>query len=271
VSRRPRRAGVALIMTAVALASCGDGGGGGGGGAAAGEQTQLRADVTEALTTKDPIACTRYATQRFVEELTGLRGPAAVRECREAADDKQAESVSFDRVAISGRRASATVRPRGGDDGLETLEFKLRKSGEHWKLDRISGGTLERAEFLRLTREELRAPPDALSPKAADCVIRDLERRKDDAVVRQVLSGDPSLLMVPVTTCLVLNDISDRPEHRGFVRCIERRMRRELTEGATGRRIAGEGGVQALQTKTFGRVANRIVAGCAREHGLATP
>ena len=259
-------------MTAFALASCGDGGGGGGGGggAAASEETRLRADVTEALTTKDPIACTRNATQRFVEYLTGLRGSAAVRECREAAGEKDAESVSFDRVAISGTRASATVRPRGGDDRLDTLEFKLRKSGEHWKLDRISGGTLERGEFLRMTREELRAPPDALSAKAADCVIRDLERRKDDAVVRQVMSGDPSLLMVPVTTCLVLNDISDKPEHRGFVRCIERRMRRELTEGATGRKLAGQGGVRALQSKTFERVANRIVGGCAREHGLTT-
>lgn len=266
MSRRPRRAGLALIMAAFTLASCGGDGGADDGSA---EETRLRADVTEALTTKDPIACTRYATQRFVEQVSGLRGKSALRSCREEADETDTESVAFDRVAISGPRASVTVRPRGADDGLKTLDFKLRKSEGHWKLDRLSGGVLVRGEFLRLTRKELRAPPDALSAKAVDCVIRDLERRDDDDLVRGVVSGDPSQLVVPVTTCVVLSDLSDKPEDQGFVHCIERRLRRELTEGAIGRRIAArKAGFEVLESKAFERAADGIVGGCARDHGL---
>jgi hypothetical protein len=69
-------------------------------------------------------------------------------------------------AAIGGARASVTVRPHGGDDeGLKTLDLGLRRSGAHWKLDRLAGGTLDRPAFLRATRRELTAPPSASSPE----------------------------------------------------------------------------------------------------------
>jgi hypothetical protein len=186
---------LAAIVVSCALAACG------GDDLSAGEQ-QLRADVTAGLTSKDPDACTQYATQRFVEQLSGERGTAALDSCRADAKNTDFTSIDFERVAISGARASVTISPHGGDEsGLERLELKLRKDGGHWKLDRLAGGTLDRAAFVRATRKELTAPPDALSAATSDCVLQQLESVEDDEIIRSLVAADPRLMVVPLVRC----------------------------------------------------------------------
>jgi hypothetical protein len=187
---------LAAIAVTCTLAACG-------GDDMSADETQLRADVTEGLTSKDPDACTRYATQRFVEQLSGERGEAALQSCRADAENTDFTAVDFERVAISGARASVTVRPHGGDEeGLKTLELKLRKTGRHWKLDRLAGGKLDRAAFYRAARRELTAPPDALPVATADCVLRQLSSAGDDEVIRSLVAADPRLIAVSLAACL---------------------------------------------------------------------
>jgi hypothetical protein len=186
---------LAAIVVTCTLAACG------GDDVSAAEQ-QLRADVTDGLTSKDPDACTQYATQRFVEQLSGRRGEAALNSCRADAENTDFTSVGFKRVAISGVRARVTVSPRGGDEeGLKSLELALRKSGGHWKLDRLAGGKLDRAAFFRAARRELTAPPDALSAATTDCVLRQLEGAPDDEVIRSLVAADPRLIAVALARC----------------------------------------------------------------------
>ena len=166
------------------------------------DERRLRADVTAGLTSKDPDGCTRYATQRFVEQLSGGRGAAALDRCRADAENTDFTSVEFARVAIDGARASVTVSPHGGDDeGLDTIELTLRKAGGHWKLDRLAGGKVDRAAFARATRRELTAPPDALTAATADCVVRQLDRAEDGEIIRSLVAGDPRLIIVPLARC----------------------------------------------------------------------
>jgi hypothetical protein len=196
--RRTRCGALAALVLTGTVAACG------GDGVSLAEQ-RLRADVTQGLTSKDPGACTRYATQRFVERLSGERGAAAVDSCRADAENTDFTAVDFERVAIEGDRASVTVRPRGGDgeEGLKTLELGLRRSGGHWKLDRLAGGKLDRPAFYRATRQELTAPPGALSAATADCVLRQLDSAADDEIIRSLVAADPRLIVGPLATCSV--------------------------------------------------------------------
>lgn len=254
---------LAAIGVTCLLAACG-------GDDAGSEETRLRADVTHALTTKDPAACTTHATQRFLEQMSGLRGKAALRECRaEAADEPHLRSFAFARVKVSGARASVAVRPKGRDsEGVDALEFKLRKAGDRWQLDRLSGGRVDRDTFLRELRQGLMSSPDALSRASADCVVRRLRRGDDALFLRAIVDGSGSFLVLPLATCLIRNEISREGVDKGFVRCVDRRIHRALSTGVLGRRLASRG-IEVLETKAFDRAANRIIAGCARERGLS--
>jgi hypothetical protein len=108
-------------------------------------------------------------------------------------------------VAINGPRASATVCPQGGEqDGLRTLELRLRRRDGRWRIDRLSGATLDRGEFERAVREELTAPPDALDAASADCVVRGLRSVDDARLARSIIGGDASLTLRAITRCLTL-------------------------------------------------------------------
>jgi len=166
------------------------------------DEKALRASVTAAATSKDSDSCARYSTQRFLEELTRMRGREALRSCRADADEAGIESLTFDRVAISGPRASATVRPEG-EDGLRTLELKLRKADGRWKVDRLARATIERGEVDRALREELSTPPDELDTASIGCVVREFRAIDDTTLARAIIGGDPAPASRAIKTCLL--------------------------------------------------------------------
>lgn len=187
-----------MAIAASALASCG------GGAETSADEKAVRAAVTQAATSKDPDSCARYSTQRFLEEISRKRGREALRICRAEADETGIESVTFDRVAISGPRASATVRPEGDEeDGLRTLELKLRKADGRWKVDRLARATIDRGEVDRALREELSTPPDELDAASIGCVVRRFRAIDDTRLARAIIGGDPSLASLAINTCLL--------------------------------------------------------------------
>jgi hypothetical protein len=229
-----------------------------------GEAKRVRAVVREALTTKDPGACTRLVTQRALEQFTFQRGRKALAECREDADEVGAKTVAIGRIAVDGARAEADIEPRGGTLPLKEATFALVKDGGGWKIDRLTAGTLDRPAFMRVMRKQLRDEPDDLGEANATCVADALKQRKDAEIMRLFLDGDARVLAVPSVVCAIRSQIPQSQATAGYVACVTRAATRELTTGALGREIAREADLGMLETARVGRVFEDIAARCVR-------
>lgn len=257
------RAAASIVLLTCALAACGEQAD----KPLSKDQKQIRATLTEALTTKDPDSCTRLATQRYVEQATAERGIAALLSCRKEAARSSAQDVSFGRVAVSGPRASADLRTKGGRLPYKTVRLGLRKAAGRWKLDRAKHATLDRRAFLRFLRHEVTTPPDALGDAAADCVMRDFKLRTDEEIVRALLKPDVTIFLLSGVICGLRTKLAGTGTPPSVVTCIARRFRRELTSGALGRRIKANRTVSVdalLGSSRSERRIERVVASCAR-------
>lgn len=265
---RARTTGL-IVLVACALSACGGGGGDDGSGdkAVSKDEQQVRAVLKEALTTKDPDSCTRLLTQALVEQISAKRGAAAVRDCREDADTAGAKTVSIDRVRVNGPRAGSDVRPKGGSLTFKTLSIGLRKDAGRWKLDRLKGGTLDRPAFVAFARKELTSPPDAVPADTVDCMLRDVETTEDEAIARALLSGDARLFLLPITICGVRNEFARRGTPAPLVECIVGRVRRAMTTGELGRRLAAspESASAVVDSPLYERAVRLSAARCARD------
>ena len=263
------RGRVAAIVgaTAIALAACG-------GGddtdqaqptPSANEEQAVREVVIEALKTKDPSACTRLLTQTAVEQFTFQRGAKALERCREDSDEAGAKTVAVKRVEADGLRAEADVEPRGGSLTLETATFVLTKDQGSWKIDQLTAGTLDREGFMREAREELSEEPDGMPEEVVDCVVRDLEKRKDAEIVRLYVESDPRVLLAPTVVCAIQAELPRARAASAFVRCVTRSARRELTTGALGQELAQDADLEILETDRFRDAVQQIGARCASQ------
>jgi hypothetical protein len=234
------------------------------GGAADGDAKQVRAVVREALTTKDPDACTRLLTRSAVEQFTYQRGSKAISECREDADEVGARSVKIGRVEVDGDRAQAQVEPRGGTLTLKEATFALLEEGDRWKIDRLTAGTLDRPAFFREARKQLREEADDLGAEGVGCVTDALKRRKDAEIMKLYLDGDARVLIVPTMVCAIRSQIPRTQATAAYTECVTRAATRELTTGALGRELAGDADLNILDSERFAAAFEDIVADCVR-------
>ncbi|MGH2840343.1 MAG: hypothetical protein ACRDKY_05915 [Solirubrobacteraceae bacterium] len=264
---RARATGL-VILVVCAIGACGDESGD---NERSDDEKQIRAVLTEALTATDPAICGRHATRRFLDQFRALRATTAVRACRRSDDLAAAQRVSVERVAVSGPRAGADIRPSGGQLPFKTLRIGLREAGGGWKLDRIKGGTLDRPAFLQFMRRQLSASPGSGSEREiADCTLRELEQTENAAVVKAFVRPDQRLLILPAIVCAVRREFTGSGVRESIVTCVIRRFRRELTTGATGRRLAADpaGAVKALDYGFGRKLGRRYGAGCVRTERL---
>ncbi len=216
-SPRPPRArllgGLALaLLAAVAVGGCGDGDGAAPGAGTdrpaqaaspAPDESRIRAVIHESMTTRDPSACRRLATQRFLEQVTFETGAAAHEECRaNTRKTDPARSVLISHVMVDGATARAHVAPTGGDADGQAVTYALVKSGGSWKLDRVTAMKIDRARFDAATRRALLREPDALTPEQADCVIRQLRPVADERLERALVESDRSVFLRSNVRCL---------------------------------------------------------------------
>lgn len=250
----------AVCLVACALGACVDD--------ANKDETQVRAAAKEAMTTKDPGACARVVTREFIEQTAVERGAEAISSCRDGSAQIRATSVSIDRVAVSGPNASVDVRPKGGVLPFETATLGLRRSGGTWRVNRLKGGTLDRAALSRVLHQQLTSPPDAVAAETVDCAVDELAKADDREIVQAFVKPDPRGLLIPVVVCTVRLELKDTP--RGLVACIERGVARELTTGALGRRLrADPSSVSLLRTADGERLGGRVARACVRKAGRA--
>ena len=112
-----RPAGLLLgVVIALTISACGgDGGGDSGDGRSVGGASEQRIVhvITESFTSGDPDKCTRFDTQRALEQGNGFKGEAAIRVCERFVDANAADSVEVSNVSVEGRTASVEVAVSG--------------------------------------------------------------------------------------------------------------------------------------------------------------
>ncbi|MBA3328962.1 MAG: hypothetical protein H0T43_11740 [Solirubrobacterales bacterium] len=198
------RASLLLAAALLGLAACGgeDSSGGEGGD---GDRDAVTAAITQAAKSTNPADCTRLQTQRFLDQSETEEGAAAVRSCREDAEDgaDNPKSIAVAKVEVDDRRATARAAFRGGDIDGQALNLSLVKQGGQWKLDHIdSFAKFDRRRFLRAARRAFARPPDALPPVVAACVVRRLGRLSDAALKRLTVEPSREGVIALVTPCL---------------------------------------------------------------------
>jgi hypothetical protein len=248
----------ALCVTAIAAGGCG------GSDEPAGEEQQVRAVVQEIMTATDPSICTRLATRGFLEQTTAERGSAAVRACRKDADAVGAKKLTIDRVTVDGATAVAAIRPSGGTLPFERATLALRRTDGSWKVDRLRGGTLDRAAFGRVLRTQL--ADEKVGASVADCAVRDLAGTSDGAIVRAYVEPDPRILVVPVAVCTIRVGLTQQQMPSSLVDCITGGARRELTSGELGRKLAADPANLALLESAAGEALGaKLAHACVRK------
>lgn len=246
----------AVCVVVCAFSACG--------GDASSDDKQVRAAAKQAMTTRDPSACARVVTQEFVEQAAVERGADTTSSCRDGSAQIRATSASIDRVALSGPNASVNVRLEGGLLPFKDATLGLRKAGGSWRVNRLKGGTLDRAALARVMHRQLTSPPDAVSQAAVDCAVAELADTPESELVRAYVQPDPRPLLIPVVVCSVRLGLKGTP--RSLVACIERGVRRELTTGALGRRLQTDpSSVGLLQTADGERLGARVARACVRK------
>lgn len=255
----------ATLTAALAALACALGACGGNDSTHSKDEQAVRAVVKEGMTTSDPDVCARLLTQQFIEQTTLETGAAAIRSCRKDAGSAASASLTIDRVAVSGDRAAADIRPKGGSLPFKTATLGLRKTAGSWKIDRLKGGTLDRAALARVMHDQLTAPPDELAVKTVDCAVQDLRNTADSEIVRAYVKPAPRVLVIPVAVCTVRRELANSGAPRNVVACIEQGVRRELTTGALGRKLERDpSSVALLQSADGERLGARVARACVR-------
>lgn len=231
--------------------------------AESGEERAVRDVVQEAMTTTDPSSCTELYTRGLLEQSTGERGAAALKACRDEADKPGAKSLKIDDVRVSGPRASADIRPSGGELPFKSATLALRKSGGKWKLSRLKGGVLDRPALFAVLRRGFAEPPDAIPAPLVDCAVKDLDGESTSRLTRAYIKPEPVVFIIPVVICSTRSELQKSGVPAPVVECMTRRLRREMQTGAFGRRLAADPDA-ALQSDAYEGLAKRFAAACVR-------
>jgi hypothetical protein len=218
---------------ACTLSACGGGSGGAGTAVtpATPAERQVRSAVQEVLTTRRPSACTRLMTRRFVERTSAEHGAAALRTCRQNADEAGAKTLSIDRVSIAGAGAVADVSPSGGSLPFVHATLGLRKVAGRWKLDSLRGGKLDRPAFGRVLEHDLlTSRPHHVSRPVAVCVVNASARLTERVIVQRFfVHPDRPTALGMTTVCSLDVQLQRAGASPGTVACADRAARRAIS------------------------------------------
>lgn len=238
------------------LVACLLGGGCGGGDS---REDEVRAALTEALTSRDVAVCDERMTASYLQQYTTESTTAAARRsCRENQRSDRARSVRISDITVQGSRATAEFSTVGGVLAFRTATMALRRSDGEWRLHRVTRATLDRPQFFNAVRRSLARPPDAVPTSTIDCVQRSLKERSDEEIVSQILDGDPRYLATPALVCSVRVELVKEGLSQTQARCVARNVGRAV-DAAGGRRIIDElrGDSSPLLERASRRAAER--------------
>jgi hypothetical protein len=176
-----------LLAFGLALSACGGGSSSSGGSS---DESQIEEAIEISSTSTEPSTCTEFSTQEFLEETTSQEGPAAVKQCEEAAEEGEvAESAEVSQVEIEGSEAAAEVKFTGGALGGQAIAVGLVKEGDSWKLEEIIGFTvLDKSALAETVGTSLEEEGGEVA-KLAPCIEEGIEESGQTAIEELLFSG----------------------------------------------------------------------------------
>ncbi len=182
----PALALVLLALCVSVLVACGD--------ADRDEETAIKTLIVEAAASRDPADCTRYLTQRYLEQMSKMSGKAAVTACEEDVVDPRMEApekVEVSQVDAAGDSAVAIVSYTGSAYDGQSMELELVKRDSGWKLN----ATLRFVDLdseklvLELGRELMLRQESRRNAEATACFVGLLDRMNDRALEALLLDA----------------------------------------------------------------------------------
>lgn len=122
----------------------------------------------------EPSACLEFATQHYLEQITGETGTAAIAACAQAAEssDQSPETKSVSDIHVTGSRAQARVAIRSAEFGDDVLILGLVREYGHWKIDNTDRLlSIDRLAFAKGVLEGFTAVGKEVTPQASRCVL----------------------------------------------------------------------------------------------------
>jgi hypothetical protein len=173
-----------LLASAFALTACGS------------SDSDSAGEVEEAIetsvTSTDPAKCTDLMTATFRNQNSGLNGKAALKECKEEAEDTSddPDSVTVSAVEVDGSDATAEVAFVGGGFDGQTLAVALVEEDDSWKLDEITGFAKLDSDVLAQTLEgKFEEGPGEIPQAQITCVGDGIRKAPQSEIEELLLEG----------------------------------------------------------------------------------
>jgi hypothetical protein len=167
-------------------------------------EAAITATIEEVATSDDASYCTRYTTQAYLEQVSGLPGDAAVTACVETAADEAlvADRVEVSKIVVDGSAATAEVTYEGTAYDGSTIRVALVESGGEWLLDGRQGFvSIDREGLEAGLRETFASAPTSLSPRGAECAAERIASLDDAGIEAALLSSDTSAYTGAIIAC----------------------------------------------------------------------
>lgn len=169
----------------------------------------IRGTVDAFSTGTNPASCRVLITTHFAEQITALRGSAAVATCeREASQSTEgdARAVRVGKVTIRGRVAHAVVAFHGGDFNGQVVDLLLVEQHGLWKLyafDRLV--RLNRRALADAFASEYRKRHESTSTGVGRCFLKILHTAPKSKIEGYLFSGPAELIRGAYEGCAALS------------------------------------------------------------------
>jgi hypothetical protein len=184
-----------LVVSAFALAACGSSSG-------SSDEGQIEAAIQTA-TKPEPVDCTKFETQDFVEQSSDETGKAAVEACEKEAEKptNTAESVTSSNIAVNGSKATADAAFVGSGFDGQTLTVALVKEGGQWKLDKVTGfAKLDKAALEKTFEKEFEASGE-LDKTQIGCIVDGVGKASQPEIEELLLGGSSQAFVALIEGC----------------------------------------------------------------------
>lgn len=174
-----------LIISAFALAACGSNGGG------SSDESEIKTAIETSATSSKPADCKKVDTQKFVEQTTRTKGPAAVKQCEEeASEGSGVKSAAVSNIEVDGSKASADATLTGGSLNGQEVEIALVKEGDQWKLDQLTGfAKFDQEKAVESFEKQFAEASSEVNKSVASCIVNAFEKAPRVKFEDALLSG----------------------------------------------------------------------------------
>jgi hypothetical protein len=177
------------LFVSFGVAACGSSDNGGSSTSSADEQ-QITQAIQAAATSGDPSACTKYQTQRFLEQTNSGTGQAAVRSCENDAKSTAANSIDVSDVKVNGDHATAVGKATGSIFDGQTLKVALVKENGQWKLDDFQGfENFNKDAMVAAFEKQLSA--QNVPQQGVDCLKQQFQSASDQQIEDTFVGSNP--------------------------------------------------------------------------------